>query len=228
MDAAQIPSDRFQAMQVLPDQVLVGELLQAPLPETDDRPEYRVHRYRPGSGASAVALERAEWAAAAGENLLAVEDGRLRLHQGREVRTLLERASPDFAIDGSGRFVVAVVQNPALPLDTDLVLLPVLGGPARSLVAWRGSREYHPVFTPDNRSVVFVSGRSGLASLWRLDLSGGEPVQLTNRGLTPNGRRPGGYVPPPVERASLRFASDGTLEYEAEGHTQRVDVRGGR
>ena len=39
----------------------------------------------------------------------------------------------------------------------------------------------HPVVTPDNRSVIFVSGRSGQQSLWTMPIEGGEPRQLVSR-----------------------------------------------
>jgi Tol biopolymer transport system component len=40
---------------------------------------------------------------------------------------------------------------------------------------------WNPVVTPDNRSVIFVSSRSGQQSLWMIPLDGGEPKQLVNQ-----------------------------------------------
>jgi serine/threonine protein kinase len=63
----------------------------------------------------------------------------------------------------------------------------------RENVLWRANRDggaatmlatggaAHPVVTPDNRSVIFVSARSGLQSLWTIPLDGGEPRQLVSR-----------------------------------------------
>jgi TolB protein len=38
-----------------------------------------------------------------------------------------------------------------------------------------------PVCSPDGRSVVFMSGRSGTSAIWKVGIDGGAPVQLTNR-----------------------------------------------
>jgi eukaryotic-like serine/threonine-protein kinase len=40
---------------------------------------------------------------------------------------------------------------------------------------------WNPVVTPDNRSVIFISSRSGQQSLWLIPIEGGEPRQLVNR-----------------------------------------------
>jgi hypothetical protein len=52
------------------------------------------------------------------------------------------------------------------------------GGGATMLVPGEAA---HPVVTPDNRSVIFVSGRSGQQSLWTMPIEGGEPRQLVSR-----------------------------------------------
>jgi hypothetical protein len=55
--------------------------------------------------------------------------------------------------------------------------------------------------SPDGAWVVWVSGASGLASLWAAPFDGGEPRQLTNEGVVPAGATPGhppaGFVAPP-------------------------------
>ena len=40
---------------------------------------------------------------------------------------------------------------------------------------------WNPVVTPDNRSVIFISSRSGRQSLWTIPIDGGEPRQLVNQ-----------------------------------------------
>jgi Tol biopolymer transport system component len=38
-----------------------------------------------------------------------------------------------------------------------------------------------PVGSADGRSIVFQSDRSGASTIWKVDIDGGSPVQLTNR-----------------------------------------------
>jgi hypothetical protein len=215
-----VARDRLVFFQQRADSLLVGEFLPTSRVGSDTHPLYRVWSCRNSCADAEVVLERAEWASRAGEDgsdLLAVEDGRLRLHQGAAVRTLLENVAPDFAVDGSGRYLAVVVRKPSLALDTDIVLVPERGGPIRTLVAFAGSSESRPIFTPDNRAIIFVSGHSGFASLWRLELEGkAEPLQLTDGHLN--------SVPPPPDRSAMRFEGADTLVYEVGKQQVRVNV----
>ncbi len=57
----------------------------------------------------------------------------------------------------------------------------------------------------DGQWVAWVSGITGIASVWAMPFEGGAPVQLTNRDLVRiPGQEPAGFVPPP-HRAPLRF-----------------------
>lgn len=47
-------------------------------------------------------------------------------------------------------------------------------------VTFNSKANYSPTVSLDNRYVVFVSTRSGNTDIWRMDLDGGNPVQLTN------------------------------------------------
>ncbi len=77
----------------------------------------------------------------------------------------------------------------------------------REQVVWKANRDgggatmlvtgdaAFPVVTPDNRSVIFISGRGGQQSLWTVPLEGGEPRQLVSRfaagpgvDISPNGQ----------------------------------------
>lgn len=64
--------------------------------------------------------------------------------------------------------------------------------------------------SPDGGHVAYVSGVTGLASVWVVEArAGAAPRQLTNVGLEAlprePGRPPAGWVPPPHEDGSLRF-----------------------
>lgn len=81
-------------------------------------------------------------------------------------------------------------------IETDLWWAATDGGAPTRLTDWPGTED-RPVFSPDGRRLAFVSGRSGIASWWVLDLADpqGSARQLTNLGLEHTKRPPGG--PPP-------------------------------
>ncbi len=85
------------------------------------------------------------------------------------------KVSPD------GRWVVYVVSKidkASGKTESDLFATPLAGGETRQLTTSPGP-DREPVWSPDGKSIVFVSSRSGSAQLWRLPFSGGEAVQLT-------------------------------------------------
>jgi Tol biopolymer transport system component/DNA-binding winged helix-turn-helix (wHTH) protein len=65
--------------------------------------------------------------------------------------------------------------------------------PPRQLTAHAGFNE-QPVVSPDARYIVFVSNRTGLKHLWRIDLDGKHPLELTDGledtepSITPDGK----------------------------------------
>jgi len=62
----------------------------------------------------------------------------------------------------------------------DLYLLDPREGTPKRLTANSGNN-HHPVVSPDSRYVVFSSDRSGALCLWRIDIDGSNPKQLTNQ-----------------------------------------------
>jgi hypothetical protein len=211
------------------DDVLVGVLRQAPGVDSEAPDDLQIREVDVKTGASRVRLEHAQTAAYSPAGLLAVEGGRLRLHTEKGVRTLLDHVAPDLALDPTGQWLAVVVRSPAFALDTDVVLMPAIGGTPRVLAAFPGSAEDRPFFTPDARRVAFVSGKSGLASWWKVDLKpGAQPEQVTNVGLQARGGLPESFVPVPVDRASVRFEGASTLVYEAAGKPVRVELGGAR
>src|SRR5437899_3484017 len=78
---------------------------------------------------------------------------------------------------------------------------------------------YNPSVTPDGRSLVFYSDRTGLSNLFRLDLASGQIVQLTD--ATPERAE---YWPfsPPVRGAAAclaALADQGRSVYYFTGNT---------
>ncbi|MDH7637726.1 amidohydrolase family protein [Sphingomonas oryzagri] len=60
----------------------------------------------------------------------------------------------------------------------DLYTMPLSGGPARQLTQGLGF-DTQPTFSPDGRSILFVSDRSGADNLWVADADGGHPRQIS-------------------------------------------------
>jgi len=114
-------------------------------------------------------------------------------------------------------------------VETDLWRVRLPDGAPERVTAWVGSED-RPVLSRDGRRLAFVSGRTGMASWWVLDLSGKLPVaedaatQLTNVGLKRGrpGRAPVGFVPPPD--GTVYAWTDAGLEWVAEGRAYTVVV----
>lgn len=133
--------------------------------------------------------------------ILVVRRGALLRLDGPRARTLVPSGlAPELRVDPAGARVALVRRRPSG--DSALEVLALQGdGPPRQVVSGPG---YHnaPAFAPDGRALLFVSTRTGLSSLFRVDLETGEVRQLTNRGLTAVGP---GFVPPPELHGEARF-----------------------
>ena len=61
----------------------------------------------------------------------------------------------------------------------DLWLAKASGDPAPRRITFSEEAESSPAFSPDGKSLFFLSGRSGSSQIWRLSLAGGEAQQIT-------------------------------------------------
>lgn len=62
--------------------------------------------------------------------------------------------------------------------EQNLWIMDPNGGPSRQLTSHAGFNE-QPTVSPDGRYIVFLSNRNGQEHLWRIDIDGKHPVQLT-------------------------------------------------
>lgn len=88
--------------------------------------------------------------------------------------------------------------------ETELWRIALPDGSPEPVVQWPGTAD-RPSPSPDGRWLVFVSGRTGIAALWRVPLDGPLPVpmergeQLTNHESRHEpGQPPPGFLPPPT------------------------------
>jgi hypothetical protein len=78
-----------------------------------------------------------------------------------------------------------------------------------------------PLLLDDERSIVFVSGRTGVASLWRVSVDGSALAQLTNVGLRV-GALGDTFVPPPARQ--MTQDGDAVVYDDGYGGTWRVPL----
>ena len=181
--------------------------------ETDQQPSYTLHDFDRGAAALTSLGISVRHAKRVGDALFVVTE------QGD-----LER------IGAAGRALVAtrVLGEPALLADGSIVVAQLGDEPGESDLQWlrKGTTatlapaagpDEMPIALPDGR-VAFVSGRTGLASLWVIDLATQSLQQLTNVGRT---RVDAEFVPPPVRDVRVdAFA----IRYDAgDGQYLRVD-----
>ncbi|MBP1596988.1 MAG: serine/threonine protein kinase [Acidobacteria bacterium] len=86
---------------------------------------------------------------------------------------LLADRMPAFSPDGTQ----IIFFHPQSGVEGDLWVIPVQRGVPKRLTldVFEGG---YPVWTPDGRSIIFMSQRSGIADLWRISPSGGNPEHL--------------------------------------------------
>jgi len=96
-----------------------------------------------------------------------------------EMMKLERLADPQLSPDGSQiAYVLTHVDLEARTRNSDLWLVPLAGGEPRRLTSNPAS-DTRPRFSPDGRSLAFLSTRGGSSQVWLLDLAGGEPRPLT-------------------------------------------------
>ncbi len=92
-------------------------------------------------------------------------------------------------------YVVSELDRATEKSNSDLYLIPSGGGEPRRLTTATGS-DNHPRWSPDGRSIVFLSTRGGSAQVWLLPVDGGEarplsklPVDVAGPIWSPRGDR---------------------------------------
>jgi dipeptidyl aminopeptidase/acylaminoacyl peptidase len=76
-------------------------------------------------------------------------------------------------------FTVRAWDADANKATTNLWLVSADGGAPRQLTSAKYKSDSSPVWSPDSRTVAFISNRSSLSQIWSIALDGGEATQLT-------------------------------------------------
>ena len=84
-----------------------------------------------------------------------------------------------------GRYLVVATDRPVEPtnrlsLHTNIAIIDLETGGIEILPVFHGADNLNPLFSVDDRSVFFLSGRDGKRNLYRYDLDNGKVYQLTD------------------------------------------------
>jgi hypothetical protein len=154
------------------------------------------------------------WSLACGATLTLATGGVLALQTQGDPETLpgVAVGLPAISTDGAR---VAWSRAPRQPPETEIAVMTCEGGTwgaPRTLARGPGSPD-RAAITPDGAWVLWFSSVSGVPALWTAPFAGGEPKQITNRGVTREGASPGhpptGFLPPPHRGTVSVEALDG-------------------
>lgn len=215
------------------DQVLLGVALEPAAEESDVPVPLAVARFDRTSSALTVVSATAEYREARllGPALALVNaEGELKLRDGEGAeRVLATRVKGEVSQAPNGGLLFTADADEGKEGDTAVMIAAPDG--ALKMVADAEGADDRGSVSPDGQTVVFVSGRTGVASLFRTTVDGAEPVQLTNAGLEPgrdDDSAPVGFVPPPMGADALVWVSADAVRFDAGGGEYwRVDVRTG-
>ena len=88
-------------------------------------------------------------------------------------------SDPQLSPDGKWiAFVVTEVDKAANKMNSDIYLIPATGGEPRKLTS-SPSSDANPRWSPNGKTLAFVSSRSDDSHVWLIDVDGGEARQLT-------------------------------------------------
>ena len=86
-----------------------------------------------------------------------------------------------FSVSPDGRQIAYTVSTPDVAANMSysaIWIVPGSGGEPRRLTGG-DKKDFDPRFSPDGRTLAFLSDRDGDPQIWKLDLAGGDPVKAT-------------------------------------------------
>jgi TolB protein len=212
---------------------VVAEIPEQPL-ATDDVPLLAIAQYDEPTGTVRVVDREFKYreARSVGKNVALLDgQGNLRLREpnGRE-RLLAQKVGGDLFPTAKGDALVATLVGDGEGHETSVGLIDMKG--RVKVLADGPGVDATPTISPDGKTVVFVSGRTSVASFFVTTVEGAEPRQLTNVGLenwSLFGGAPASFVPPPVSSHHMEWENEDVLRYNAGGgEFWKLNVRTGQ
>lgn len=165
----------------------------------------------------AATFEYKEARALTGRTALVKASGELELLKadGSKV-TLAQSIKGDLQIAGNNG-LLATQNHPEDGESNSRVVLISEAGVSKVIADGIGTDD-RAVVSPDGKTVLFVSGRTGVASFFVTSLEGGDAVQLTNTELVlslDGESAPEGFVPVPVNLSRLTWLSPDSVRFDA-------------
>jgi len=85
---------------------------------------------------------------------------------GSTIAFVTDRFSTDLNLLDIGHFELALID----PVSGEISRLPI----------FKGAKNINPQWTPDSRSLLFISDRNGISNVYRIDIESGEILQISN------------------------------------------------
>jgi hypothetical protein len=212
---------------------VIAEIPEQPL-ATDDVPLLAIAQYDEPTGTVRVVDREFKYreARSVGQNVALLDgQGNLRLREpnGRE-RLLAQKVGGDLFPTAKGDALVATLVGDGEGHETSVGLIDMKG--RVKVLADGPGIDATPTISPDGKTVVFVSGRTSVASFFVTTVDGAQPKQLTNVGLenwSLFGGAPASFVPPPVSSHHMEWENEDVLRYNAGGgEFWKLNVRTGQ
>ncbi|EPX60809.1 hypothetical protein D187_001458 [Cystobacter fuscus DSM 2262] len=212
---------------------VIAEIPEQPL-ATDDVPLLAIAQYDEPTGTVRVVDREFKYreARSVGQNVALLDgQGNLRLREpnGRE-RLLAQKVGGDLFPTAKGDALVATLVGDGEGHETSVGLIDMKG--RVKVLADGPGIDATPTISPDGKTVVFVSGRTSVASFFVTTVEGAQPKQLTNVGLenwSLFGGAPASFVPPPVSSHHMEWENEDVLRYNAGGgEFWKLNVRTGQ
>lgn len=100
--------------------------------------------------------------------------------QLEDLFTIQRVSDPQLSPDGKMvAYVIGVVDKAANRTNTDIWLIPTIGGETKQLTN-SPRHDRHPRWSPDGKSILFESNRDGSMQIYTITVATGETKQLTN------------------------------------------------